>query len=52
MFYCLSLFPKGLMFREDLIVESEQIPPVIGAVLGAIPSYEDLMALVPGLVPE
>ena len=40
------------MFRDDLVVEQEDPPPIVGWFMGILPTYKDLMSLVPGLVPE
>lgn len=40
------------MYREDFVIEEEPVPPIIGWFMGIIPSYKDLMGLVPGLLPD
>ena len=42
----------GLMFRDDLVVEQEEMPAIIVWILGILPTYKDLMSLVPGLIPD
>ena len=40
------------MFRDDLVVEQEEMPAIIVWILGILPTYKDLMSLVPGLIPD
>ena len=50
--YHLFALILGLMFRDDLVIEQEELPPVLGWFMGILPTYKDLMSLVPGLIPE
>ena len=48
----MKFFHAGLMYRDDLAIEQNDLPPVVGWFTGLIPSYKDLMSLVPGLIPD